>query len=67
MSCVNHYYGAGLVRSFQGSEGMWRIKIYMKLVEVKEANFWRGDEAKFLVFMVIRKCGIDFWNWIVIN
>jgi hypothetical protein len=49
------------------------IYIYMKLAEVKGAefcegaDFWHGDEAKFLVFMIIRKCGVDFWNWIVIN
>ncbi len=45
----------------------WRRNIYMKLVEVKEVDFWRGDEVKFLVFTIIRKCGIDFWNWIVIS
>jgi len=43
---------------------MWKkIYIYMKLVEVKEADFWRRDE----VFTILRKCGVDFWNWIVIS
>jgi len=59
MNCVNHSSGGGLVWSFQGNEGMCRRKIYMKLGKVKEANFWRGDEAKFLVFMIIRTCGVD--------
>jgi hypothetical protein len=27
MRCVNHGSGGGLVRSFQGSEGMWNIYI----------------------------------------
>jgi hypothetical protein len=31
----------------------------MKLSEMKEVNFWRGDEAKFLVFMMIRMCEDD--------
>jgi hypothetical protein len=47
------------VWSFQGSEGMWRTNIYMKLSEMKEVDFWRGDEAKFLVFMMIRMCEDD--------
>jgi hypothetical protein len=38
---------------------MWRKYIYVKLVEMKEANFWRGDEAKFLVCMIIRMCAVD--------
>jgi hypothetical protein len=46
---------------------MWRRNIYMKLAKVKEMNFWQGHEAKFLSFMIIRKCGVDFWNWIVIS
>jgi uncharacterized protein with von Willebrand factor type A (vWA) domain len=56
-------------RAFKGVKGreiyIYIIYIYidMKLVEVKEADFWRGDE----VFTIIRKCGVDFWNWIVIN
>jgi hypothetical protein len=30
-------------------------------------DFWQGDETKFIVLMIIRKCGVDFWNWIVIS
>jgi hypothetical protein len=51
---VNHDFGGGLVRSFQGNEGLWRRKRNMKLVEVKDVDFWQGDEAKFLIFMIIR-------------
>ncbi len=32
----------------------------MEVAEMKGADFWQGDEAKFLVFMTIRKCGVDF-------
>jgi hypothetical protein len=47
------------VWSFQGNEGMWRKEIYMKLAEVKETNFWRGDETKFLICMIIKMCAMD--------
>ncbi len=30
----------------------------MNLVEVKDAHIWQGDEAKFLVFMIIRWCEV---------
>jgi len=32
----------------------------MKRVQVKEADFWQGVEAKFLIFVIIRRCGVDF-------
>ncbi len=38
---------------------MWRKEIYMKLAEVKETNFWRGDETKFLICMIIKMCAMD--------
>jgi hypothetical protein len=50
MSNVNHGSGGGLVQSFMGSEGMWRGKNYIKLVEVKEGNFGERGEVKFLFF-----------------
>jgi len=50
MSCVNHDYVGGLVRRFQGSEGMGRGKIYMMLAKMKRNIFWQGDEAKFSRF-----------------
>jgi hypothetical protein len=34
--------------------------IYMKLAEVKRADFWQGEEDKFLVFMIIKRYGVDF-------
>jgi hypothetical protein len=60
MGCVNHSSVGRLVWSFQESEGKWRKYIYMMLVVVKGADFWRGDEVKFLVFMIMRRCGIDW-------
>jgi hypothetical protein len=33
---------------------------YMMLAKVKSSTFWRGDEAKFLDFMMTNKCGVDF-------
>jgi hypothetical protein len=39
MSCVNHDFGGGLVRSFQGSEGMWKRKSYMKWAKEEEGRF----------------------------
>jgi hypothetical protein len=56
ISCVNHGSGDGLVRSFWGSEGLWRRNINMNLVKVKKADFWQRDEAKFLVFFLMRRC-----------
>jgi hypothetical protein len=51
--------------------GEWRDVekkyIYMKLTEVKEVDFWWGDEIKFLGFMIIKKSGVDCWNWIIIS
>jgi hypothetical protein len=35
MSCVNHSFGRGLVRRFQGSEGIRRGEIYMMSVDEK--------------------------------
>jgi hypothetical protein len=32
----------------------------MMLVEVKRANFLRGDEIKFVDFKITNKCGMDF-------
>ncbi len=32
----------------------------MKLAKVKEVDFWQGDEVKFLVFMIIMMCRVDF-------
>jgi hypothetical protein len=41
MSSVNHDGSSGgLVQSFQGNEGMWRRKSYMKMAEEKEGRFW---------------------------
>jgi hypothetical protein len=40
MSCVNHGYVRGLMRRFQGSEGMGRREIFMMLAEVKRSTFW---------------------------
>jgi hypothetical protein len=36
----------------------------MKLAEEKEGDFLRGEETKFLVFFIIRMCGIglEFHN-----
>jgi len=31
-----------------------------EVAKVKDADFLRRDEAKFLVFMITNKCGIDF-------
>ncbi len=31
----------------------------MMLVEVQEADFWQRDEAKFLVFKIIKTCAVD--------
>lgn len=44
MGNVNHSYGGGLVRSFQGSVGMWKKESYMKLVEEKERKFLESKE-----------------------
>jgi hypothetical protein len=61
MSYVNHGSAGGLVRKLQGSKRVGRREIYMILAEVKRINtFWRGDEAKFLDFMITNKCGMDF-------
>jgi hypothetical protein len=30
----------------------------MKLAEEKEGDFLQGEEAKFLVFLIIRMCGV---------
>jgi hypothetical protein len=35
MTCVNHGSASGLVRNFQGSEGMGRREIYMMLTKMK--------------------------------
>ncbi len=50
MNNVNHSSRRGLVRSFQGSERMWRRESYTKLAE-------EWGEAKFL-FLLIRMCGV---------
>jgi hypothetical protein len=39
MSGVNHGFARGLVRRFQGSEGMRKREIYMMLVKLKKADF----------------------------
>lgn len=44
MSSVNHGFGGGLVRSFQGNERMWKRESYMKSVEEKEGNFLASGE-----------------------
>ncbi len=59
MSYVNHDFARGLVRSFQGNRGTRKREIHMMLVEVKEADFWQKDEAKFLVLKIIKTCGVD--------
>jgi hypothetical protein len=58
MSSVNHSSNGGLVRSFLGSEGMWRGKSYVKLVEVKEGRFWRVGRSQVHVFLLVRMCGV---------
>jgi hypothetical protein len=60
INCVNHNSAQGLVWRFQWSEGMGRKEIYMMLVKMNKGNLWQGDEAKFLDFMIIDKCGVDF-------
>jgi hypothetical protein len=47
---VNHGFARGLVRRFQGSKGMRRRNIYMRLVEGGKLIFWQRNEAKFLDF-----------------
>jgi len=59
MSYVNHDFARGLVQSFQGNRGTRKREIHMMLVEVKEADFWQRDEAKFLVLKIIKTCGVD--------
>jgi hypothetical protein len=45
MICVNHGSKGGLVRSFQGSEGMWREESYMKHAKVnKGRTFVKGKK-----------------------
>jgi hypothetical protein len=56
---VNHSYVGELVWSSHGNEGTKRRETYMMLAKVKEANFWQRDEAKFLIFMIIKTCGVD--------
>jgi len=47
--------------SFQGSEGMWKgEKIYKAGRGEGMQTFWRGDEDKFLGFMITINCGVDF-------
>jgi hypothetical protein len=46
-------------RAFRGARGCGK-DIYIKLAKVKRADFWQGGEAKFLVFMIIRRYGVDF-------
>jgi len=58
MSNVKHNSKGGLVRGFQGSKGRWKGESYMKLAEKKEGDFLQGEEAKFLVFLIIRMCGV---------
>jgi hypothetical protein len=45
MNYVNHNSTRGLVRRFQGNEGMRRGGIYMMLVKEKEIDFF-GEEMK---------------------
>jgi hypothetical protein len=48
MSCGNHGSIGGLVRSFQGSEGMWRKEGYMKQAERKKGRtFGKGKKLSF--------------------
>jgi hypothetical protein len=42
--------GAKLLGEWRDVENKY---IYMKLAEVKEADFWWRDEVKFLGFMII--------------
>jgi len=47
--------------SFQGSKGKWRgKKIYKAGQGEGMQTFWRGDEDKFLDFMITIKCKVDF-------
>jgi hypothetical protein len=48
MSYVNHDSAGGLVRNFQGSEGMWRKEGYMKQAKRKKGRAF--GEAKKLSF-----------------
>jgi hypothetical protein len=57
MSYVNRSSGRGLVQSFQGSEGKWRREI-REVGWSEGRGLWQGDEVKFLVFMIIRRCGV---------
>jgi hypothetical protein len=46
------------VQRFPGSEGRWRGEKYMRLVEEKKGRLLARKEAKFLVFLIIRRCGV---------
>jgi len=46
------------VQRFPGSEGRWRGERYMRLVEEKKGRLLARKEAKFLVFLIIRRCGV---------
>jgi hypothetical protein len=64
MNSVKHSSRGGLVRGFQGSKGRWKGESYMMLAEEKEGDFLRREEAKFLVFFIIKMCGVglEFHN-----
>jgi hypothetical protein len=46
------------VQRFPGSEGRWGGERYMRLVEEKKGRLWARKETKFLVFLIIKRCGV---------
>jgi len=58
---VNHGFSGGSVGAFRGARGGGEEKIYIKLAKKERMQtFGRGDEIKFLDFMITIKCGVDF-------